>query len=46
MKKKEIDFTADSDAIITKGIIAVLIRHFLTSKAKDILEADTGLNRH
>lgn len=35
-------FTADSDAIITKGIIAVLIRTFSHQKAKDILQADTG----
>ncbi|MDD3004282.1 SufE family protein [Flavobacterium sp.] len=36
-----ITFTADSDAIITKGIIAVLIRVFSNQKANDILEADT-----
>ncbi len=47
-----IAFTADSDAIITKGIIAVLIRAFSNQKAKDILEADTsfideiGLKEH
>ena len=35
-------FTADSDAIITKGIIAVLIRTFSNQKPKDILEADTS----
>ena len=35
-------FTADSDAIITKGIIAVLIRTFSNQKPKDILEADTA----
>ena len=34
-------FTADSDAIITKGIIAILIRVFSNQKAEDILEADT-----
>ena len=34
-------FTADSDAIITKGIIAVLIRAFSNQKAADILAADT-----
>lgn len=33
-------FTADSDAIITKGIIAILIRTFSNHKAKEILEAD------
>lgn len=35
-------FTADSDAIITKGIIAVLIRTFSHQKPQDILDADTG----
>lgn len=35
-------FTADSDAIITKGIIAVLIRAFSNQKAAAILDADTG----
>jgi cysteine desulfuration protein SufE len=35
-------FTADSDAIITKGIIAILIRTFSNQKPKDIIEADTG----
>lgn len=37
----KIVFTADSDAIITKGIIAILIRVFSHQKATDILEADT-----
>lgn len=35
-------FTADSDAIITKGIIAILIRVFSHQKPQDIIEADTG----
>lgn len=34
-------FTADSDAIITKGIIAILIRAFSNHKPAEILEADT-----
>ncbi|MBT8181168.1 MAG: SufE family protein [Eudoraea sp.] len=34
-------FTADSDAIITKGIIAILIRAFSNQKPKDIVEANT-----
>lgn len=34
-------FTADSDAIITKGIIAILIRVFSNHKPAEILEADT-----
>jgi len=40
-KDNKIIFTADSDAIITKGIIAILIRVFSNQKAKDILEANT-----
>ncbi|MBG6063229.1 cysteine desulfuration protein SufE [Flavobacterium sp. CG_9.1] len=38
----KIVFTADSDAILTKGIIAILIRTFSNQKASDILEADLG----
>ena len=34
-------FTADSDAIITKGIIAILIRVFSNHSPAEILEADT-----
>lgn len=34
-------FTADSDAIITKGIIALLIRVFSNQKPSDILAAQT-----
>ncbi len=36
----KIMFTADSDAIITKGIIAILIRVFSGQTPSDILEAD------
>jgi cysteine desulfuration protein SufE len=45
-------FTADSDAIITKGIIAILIRAFSNQKPMDIIEANTdfidkiGLKEH
>ncbi len=45
-------FTADSDAIITKGIIAILIRVFSHQKPEAIIEADTsfideiGLKEH
>ncbi|MET1258401.1 SufE family protein [Flagellimonas sp. DF-77] len=35
-------FTADSDAIITKGIIAILIRAFSDQHPKDIIDAETG----
>lgn len=41
MQEDKIVFTADSDAILTKGIIAILIRTFSNQKASDILEADT-----
>jgi cysteine desulfuration protein SufE len=45
-------FTADSDAIITKGIIAILIRAFSGQSPSDILAASTdfideiGLKEH
>lgn len=34
-------FTADSDAIITKGIIAILVRAFSNHSPTEILAADT-----
>ena len=52
LKEDKIVFTADSDAILTKGIIAILIRAFSNQKAIDILEANTefidkiGLKEH
>jgi cysteine desulfuration protein SufE len=51
-KDDKIVFTADSDAILTKGIIAILIRAFSNQKSSDILEANTdfidqiGLKEH
>ena len=48
----KIVFTADSDAILTKGIIAILIRTFSNQTAAAILEADMnfideiGLKEH
>lgn len=42
MENNKVVFTADSDAIITKGIIAILIRVFSNQSPKDIIEADTG----
>lgn len=51
-KGDKIVFTADSDAILTKGIIAILIRAFSNQKASDILDANTdfideiGLKEH
>lgn len=48
----KIIFTADSDAILTKGIIAILIRVFSNQTPKDIIDADMsfideiGLKEH
>ncbi|EKF56680.1 cysteine desulfurase [Galbibacter marinus] len=45
-------FTADSDAIITKGIIAILVRAFSNQSPQAIIDADTkfideiGLKEH
>ncbi len=39
---EKITFTADSDAIITKGIIGLLIRVLSDRKPDEILEADLG----
>ena len=41
MNDDKVEFTADSDAIITKGIIAILIRVFSNQHPKDIIEANT-----
>ncbi len=52
MDNDKLDFTADSDAIITKGIIALLIRVFSGQKPEDIIGANTdfideiGLKEH
>ena len=52
MEDDKLNFTADSDAIITKGIIAILIRAFSGQHPADILEANTdfidkiGLKEH
>jgi len=52
IKDQKISFTADSDAILTKGIVAILLRVFNNQKPKDILEADLyfvdeiGLKEH
>jgi len=48
----KIQFTADSDAILTKGLVAVLLRVFNNKTAKEILDADLyfideiGLKEH
>lgn len=39
--ENQIVFTADSDAIITKGIIAILIRAFSNQQPQDIINANT-----
>jgi cysteine desulfuration protein SufE len=41
LQNGKIVFTADSDAIITKGIIAILIRVFSNQTPDDILSANT-----
>lgn len=52
LKDGRVQFTADSDAIITKGIIAILIRAFSGQKPSDIVAAKTdfideiGLREH
>lgn len=52
MANGKVVFTANSDAILTKGIIAILIRVFSDQKPEDILEADLsfideiGLKEH
>ena len=48
----KINYTADSDAIITKGIIAILLRVFSNQTPNDILNSNTnfidkiGLKEH
>lgn len=52
VKDDKVVFTADSDAIITKGIIAILIRAFSNQTPQAIIDADTafideiGLKEH
>ena len=52
LDEKKLIFTADSDAIITKGIIAILIRVFSKQHPDEIINADTkfidqiGLKEH
>ena len=51
-KNSKIIYTADSDAILTKGIIALLLRVFSNHTPQEILDADTsfideiGLKEH
>lgn len=52
IKETNLNFTADSDAILTKGIVALLLRVFNNQKPIDILSADLyfvdeiGLKEH
>lgn len=52
LKDNKLVFSADSDAIITKGIIAILIRAFSNHTPAEIIDADTqfideiGLKEH
>jgi len=52
VENDKVVFTADSDAILTKGIVALLLRVFSEQTPKAILEADTtfideiGLKEH
>jgi len=42
MKEGKVVFTADSDAVITKGIISLLLRVVSNETPKDIANADFG----
>ncbi|MGB0892757.1 MAG: SufE family protein [Flavobacteriaceae bacterium] len=52
LENDTIKFTADSDAILTKGIVALLLRVYSNQKPADILTAETnfideiGLKEH
>ena len=52
LENDKVKFTADSDAILTKGIVALLLRVFSEQKPVDILGAETnfideiGLKEH
>jgi cysteine desulfuration protein SufE len=52
IENERIQFSADSDAILTKGIVALLLRVYSSQKPKEILAADTdfidqiGLKEH
>lgn len=42
MSNGKVIFTADSDALITKGIIALMVRALSGQKPEDIVKADMG----
>ncbi|PQJ80228.1 SufE family protein [Polaribacter porphyrae] len=52
LNEDKISYTADSDAILTKGIVALLLRVYSNQKPADILTAETnfidkiGLKEH
>ena len=52
LDENKVKFTADSDAILTKGIVALLLRVYSNQKPEDILTAEThfideiGLKEH
>lgn len=52
VKDGKVHFTADSDAIITKGLVALMVRVLSDQKAEDIVNADLsfvdkiGLKEH
>lgn len=52
LEKDTVKFTADSDAILTKGIVALLLRVYSGQKPNDILASNTdfidkiGLKEH
>jgi cysteine desulfuration protein SufE len=52
IENEKIKFSADSDAILTKGIVALLLRVYSYQKPREILAADTdfidqiGLKEH
>ncbi len=52
LKNNTIEYKADSDAIITKGIIAILLRVYSNQSPQDIIDANTsflddiGLKEH
>lgn len=52
MNEDKVDFTADSDAVITKGIIALLVRVLNNQPAEEVAKADLyfidriGLKEH
>ncbi|PKH50255.1 Fe-S metabolism protein SufE [Tenacibaculum sp. Bg11-29] len=52
LKNDTIEFTADSDAILTKGIVALLLRVFSNQTPQNIIKAETsfideiGLKEH